>query len=109
MINFIDILRCPVTKENLHLEGASLVSGANGENTYPLVDGIPVLLPEKVSTSSSVIEYYDRFGWEASSDGKSKESGHALDMREAPYHYTRRCISRLAKYFHNGGDFLLDL
>ena len=109
MTSLINILRCPVTTGNLHLDGASLVSGANGENSYPLVDGIPVLLPEKVSTSSSIIEYYDNFGWEAASDGKSKESVHALDRRETSYRYTRRCISRLAKYFRNGGDYLLDL
>lgn len=109
MISIIDILRCPVTAGSLHLDGASLVSGANGENSYQLVDGIPVLLPEQVSTSSSTTEYYDQFGWEATSNGKSKESLHELDMRDTSYRYTRRCISRLAKYFRNGGDFLLDV
>lgn len=109
MTSLIDILRCPVSTGSLHLEGASLVGGANGENSYPIVDGIAVLLPEKVSTSSSTTEYYDQFGWEATSDGKSKESVHELDLRDTSYRYTRRCISRLAKYFGNGGDFLLDL
>lgn len=106
MISIVDILRCPVTKANLRLDGASLSSGAK---SYPLVDGIPVLLPEKVSTSSSIIGYYDQFGWEAESDGKSKESAHELDSRVTSYRYTRRCISRLGKHFRNGGDFLLDL
>ena len=92
MISILDILRCPVTKGNLRLDGASLSSG---EKSYPLVDGIPVLLPEKVSTSSSIIEYYDQFGWEAESDGKSKESAHELDRRDTSYRYTGRCISRL--------------
>lgn len=109
MTSIIDILRCPITTRNLHVESSSLTSGASGDTSYPIVDGIPVLLPEMVSTSSSVIEYYDQFGWEAASDGKSKESVHALDMRDAPYRYTRRCISRLAKYFRNGGAFILDL
>lgn len=109
MTSIIDILRCPITTRNLHVESSSLTSGTSGDTSYPIVDGIPVLLPEMVSTSSSVIEYYDQYGWEAASDGKSKESVHALDMRDAPYRYTRRCISRLAKYFRNGGDFLLDL
>ncbi len=42
----IEILECPVTHSKLRLEGEFLVSEVGGVK-YPIVDGIPVLLPEK--------------------------------------------------------------
>lgn len=45
MTNLIELLRCPRTGQALHQEGARLVS-EDGLLSYPVEDGIPVLLPE---------------------------------------------------------------
>jgi len=40
----LDQLACPVCLGELHLEGARLLCAACGR-AYPIVDGIPVLIP----------------------------------------------------------------
>lgn len=42
----LDILRCPVTRSRLRLEGDFLVAEVGGL-AYPIRDGIPVMLPEE--------------------------------------------------------------
>jgi SAM-dependent methyltransferase len=104
----VGILRCPVTHLPLQLRGDGLVS--TGESSeYPVVGGIAVLLPKSTSTSTNVTEYYDAFGWDADADGLSKETKVALDTRTLAYNYTKKCISRLQKYFAQGGEYILDV
>jgi uncharacterized protein YbaR (Trm112 family) len=43
---FLEIIRCPVTRSRLRREGDELV-GEIGGLRYPIRDGIPVLLPEE--------------------------------------------------------------
>jgi uncharacterized protein YbaR (Trm112 family) len=43
---FMEIVRCPVTRSRLTLQGDRLVSEVGGLR-YPIRDGIPVLLPEE--------------------------------------------------------------
>lgn len=40
------LLRCPVTRSKLRLEGDTLVAEVGGLR-YPIRDGIPVMLPEE--------------------------------------------------------------
>ena len=42
----VEMLACPVTHSKLRLEGEFLVSEVGGLK-YPIVDGVPGLLPEK--------------------------------------------------------------
>lgn len=44
-IKLLELLRCPVTRAPLRLEGNELVSTSDGRR-YPIRDGIPVLVPE---------------------------------------------------------------
>jgi len=46
-MNFEDILICPKTGEKLYLEEGQLVSPSG--NTYPIVDGIPILIDDSQS------------------------------------------------------------
>jgi uncharacterized protein YbaR (Trm112 family) len=50
---FVSILRCPVTKSPLRLEGDRLIAEVGGLK-YPIRDGIPVLLPEEAELPPGV-------------------------------------------------------
>jgi uncharacterized protein YbaR (Trm112 family) len=45
-ISVLDTLACPVCLGGLRMDGARLVCGGCGR-AYPIVDGIPVLIPER--------------------------------------------------------------
>lgn len=110
MRDAIHILRCPQTHRALSMgSGETLFSDANTE--YSMVNGIAILTSKNVpiSTSRNITEYYDAFGWSADEDGVSKEIKVDVDTRAVPFEHTRRCISRLQKYFVKGGKYLLDL
>jgi uncharacterized protein len=42
----VEMLQCPVTHSKLRLEGDYLISEI-GPLKYPIIDGIPVLLPDR--------------------------------------------------------------
>ena len=44
--DLVELLRCPLTKSRLRLEGDWLVAEVGGL-AYPVRDGIPVMLPER--------------------------------------------------------------
>jgi len=49
----LDILVCPVTKENLIYDAAKQeLLSKNARLAYPIRDGIPVMLPEEARTLS---------------------------------------------------------
>lgn len=108
MSELTSILQCPVTHRPLRLMREDLLA-SDQNSEYRVLDGIAVLLPPDISTSANIIEYYDSFGWVADPNGASGESKTLLDTRKAPYEYTKKCISRLEKYFVHGGDYLLDV
>jgi uncharacterized protein YbaR (Trm112 family) len=45
MDNLLDLVRCPRTGQTLKMAGGRLVT-EDGSTSYPVEDGIPVLLPE---------------------------------------------------------------
>ncbi len=49
----LDILRCPLTRSRLRLEGEFLVAEVGGLK-YPLRDGIPVMLIEEAQLPEGV-------------------------------------------------------
>jgi len=51
--DFLSIVRCPVTKSRLRLEGNYLVAETGGLR-YPIREGIPVLLPEEAELPAGV-------------------------------------------------------
>ena len=51
--HLISILRCPVTRSKLRLEGDYLISEVGGLK-YPVRDGIPVLLAEEAELPQGV-------------------------------------------------------
>lgn len=50
---FLEIVRCPVTRSRLMVVGDQLVSQVGGLR-YPIRDGIPVLLPEEAELPEGV-------------------------------------------------------
>ncbi len=61
--DFLEIVRCPVTRSRLRREGNQLVAEIGGLR-YPIRDGIPVLLPEEAELPSeftSLEEFRRRF------------------------------------------------
>ena len=53
------ILRCPRSGQTLHLTSAGSLEAADGDNEYPIVNGIPVLLADERSLFS-VSDYLPR-------------------------------------------------
>jgi uncharacterized protein YbaR (Trm112 family) len=51
--DLLEILRCPLTKSTLRLEGDFLVAEVGGLR-YPVRDGIPVMLIEEAKLPSGV-------------------------------------------------------
>lgn len=49
----LNILRCPLTRSKLHIEGEFLVAEVGGLR-YPLRDGIPVLMIEEATLPDGV-------------------------------------------------------
>lgn len=54
----LNILRCPLTRSKLRLEGEFLVAEVGGLQ-YPLRDGIPVLLVEEAQLPEGVASLAD--------------------------------------------------
>ncbi len=55
----LDMLRCPLTRSRLRMEGDELVAETGGLR-YPIRDGIPVLLVEEATLPAGV-ESLDQF------------------------------------------------
>jgi SAM-dependent methyltransferase len=104
----INILRCPTTHRPLQLKCDGVLS-TDRSSSYSVVDGIAVVLPKTTSTNSNIIDYYDTFGWTPDADGVAGERKEAVDSRAPSYDYSRKCMSRLQKYFIQGGEYLLDV
>jgi uncharacterized protein YbaR (Trm112 family) len=51
--DLLKLLRCPITKSKLRLEGSTLVAEVGGLK-YPVRDGIPVMLPEEAELPAGV-------------------------------------------------------
>lgn len=51
--DLLKLLRCPITKSKLRLEGLVLVAEVGGLK-YPVRDGIPVMLPEEAELPAGV-------------------------------------------------------
>ena len=51
--DLLEILRCPLTRSRLHLEGDYLVAEVGGLR-YPVRDGIPVMLIEEAKLPAGV-------------------------------------------------------
>src|SRR5690349_25147086 len=94
------ILRCPATHRPLQRRDEGRLA-TDQHSEYRVLDGIAVLLPDaaEISTSSSITEYYDAFGWAADDDGVSKETKVELDTRKPSCDHTKKCISRPEHYF----------
>ena len=59
----LEILRCPLTKSKLRQEGDWLIAETGGLS-YPVRDGIPVMLPEEAKLPPSIAtldEFRQRF------------------------------------------------
>lgn len=54
----LNILRCPLTRSKLHLNGEFLVAEVGGLR-YPIRDGIPVLLVEEAQLPAGVASLAD--------------------------------------------------
>jgi uncharacterized protein YbaR (Trm112 family) len=70
---FMEIVRCPVTRSRLTLHEDHLVSQIGGLR-YPIRDGIPVLLPEEAELPPgcpSLDEFKRRFVVTSAADGSS--------------------------------------
>lgn len=105
-----EIFRCPVTGRPLQRRGDVYVS--EGETRrYRVVDGIVELLPDDndPTTPSETINFYDAFGWEQDGDGTFKETIVHNGSNHAQLEHTSHCITRLAKYFDKGGDYIVDV
>lgn len=50
---FLEIIRCPLTRSRLARQGDSLVAQTGGLR-YPIRDGIPVLLPEEAQLPEGI-------------------------------------------------------
>jgi uncharacterized protein YbaR (Trm112 family) len=53
--DMLNLLKCPVDGADLRLAGGELVS-TDGGHRYPIVDGIPYLLPQISPTHSGYLE-----------------------------------------------------
>lgn len=67
------------------------------------------MLPSSVlADADGVRSFYENEGWKADEAGVFTDTKAFLDTRELSMHFTRRCITRLGKYFRAGGEYLLD-
>jgi uncharacterized protein YbaR (Trm112 family) len=60
----LEILRCPITRSRLRQEGDFLIAEVGGLS-YPVRDGIPVMLPEEAKLPAgfaSLEDFRQRFG-----------------------------------------------
>jgi SAM-dependent methyltransferase len=110
MPNVDEIFRCPVTGRPLRRKGDVYVPDGETKG-YRIVDGIVELLPDESdpTTPADTIKFYDSFGWEQDSDGEFNETHVHGGTNHAQLAHTGHCISRLAKYFDKGGDFIVDV
>jgi uncharacterized protein YbaR (Trm112 family) len=55
---FLEIIRCPLTRSRLSRDGDSLIAQTGGLR-YPIRDGIPVLLPEEAQLPDGIASLDD--------------------------------------------------
>lgn len=110
MAEIPEFLQCPTTKGSLRLVNSDTMAGESGL-TYPIREGILCFATKNGGTesASSVGQYYDRFGWQQDEYGNFFEQKAVLDSREPSIAYTRKCMTRLGKYFKHGGNYILDV
>lgn len=101
------LIRCPVTGDDLRLDAAGAFVSSSG-TSYPYKDGVVCLLPpDEGPLQLAVKEFYDREGWAESGDTFG-DTQRFVDMRPAPFRFTRACMRRLGRHFRKGGACLLD-
>ena len=105
----LDILECPTTRSPLKLISEDRLA-ADG-HTYSIEDGIIRFAPgtDSHEKESGARGHYEDFGWQRDEDGAFRETKAELDMRGLSIAFTRKCITRLGKYFGQGGKYLLDV
>ena len=108
--DIVDILECPTTRSPLEFISAGRLA-ATGGHAYIIEDGIVRFAPgaDPHEKESGARDHYESFGWQRGEDGLFRETKAALDLRGPSIAFTRRCITRLGKYFRQGGKYLLDV
>ncbi len=131
------ILRCPITNEELNYVAdtaaetdmprtggvtADFSTGFLNQSRsvfYPVIDNIICLMPEyalsdrKVRSNEDVLkvqEFYNRFGWTKSADGKYQDNKLFIDQRNnVGDNYKLATFNRINRLLERGGDYLLDI
>lgn len=146
-LSFFSILRCPISRQPLipmsaeeiknlndsikggefrHLSGKpilmqiqSALSTQDKKFTYPIVDGIIVLLPAFAisskdltykldpSETDNVMNFYEELGWKKSENDNFEDAEQFEDLRPICQDYIHNCHLRINKYL-SGGKYLLD-
>ncbi len=108
-----------------HLEGALIVHDT--PLIFPIVDGIPALLPELVLTDGNggdwlrngpiqlahnkqvVLNFYEKFGWNPQSNGELGDALLFVDRRPVSARYLSNCHRRTGHFLPGKGVYLLDV
>ena len=104
------ILRCPVTHSPLVSDPATGRLRSSNGTAYDVFDDIGYFLEPVTSDTENrrTRAFYDEGGWSRDSSGLYEDTKRFVDTRPASLRFTRACMTRLKKYFKEGGQYLLD-
>ena len=135
--HLLAVLRCPRTRQPLRQATADEIAAArargftldaalvtaDGTLTYPIADGIICLLADgaigppanghaddhAARTKGEVQAFYDRIGWQATSEGTFEDAARYEDLRDVARDYVHDCHLRVNRHLRRPGRFLLDV
>ena len=120
-MNYIEILKCPITNQSLILLDAVTLATADHKYKYPIIDGILMLNNDYVITAEDKIEntfdainrkvqkFYDGKGWKKNDNGDYLDAIEFEDLRkDVSSEYLSRCHYRVSRYLNSKGKYFLD-
>jgi SAM-dependent methyltransferase len=115
MADFIEVLQCPVSKGPLRWADERSLISADDQRTYRVDGGVARLLPKDPDSASvardasdGIREFYETVGWQADDDGLFGDTKAFVDNRSVSVDFSGRCMTRLGRFFAEGGEYLLD-
>ncbi|MAE94856.1 MAG: hypothetical protein CL910_09365 [Deltaproteobacteria bacterium] len=103
------LLCCPRCRGKLSTtEDATGLSCASCDASYPVIDGIPVLLAGEVDEISETVQEYYEAGWRKNADGVPRARLVHEDLSDRGQRYIVDNERRFVSIFEGGGNVFLD-